>query len=97
MPVLCASPAAVTTLWMAGCWSGNQPHPRHVLFVERPGILERGTGGLAPDGRGVGAVAVERRVQVDQVYGFGVQPAQNVEVIARPDRARREVARRLLE
>ena len=38
------------------CWSAINPHPRHVLFVECPGILERGTGGLAPDGRGVGTV-----------------------------------------
>ena len=76
---------------------GNQPHPRHVLFVERPGILERGTGGLAPDRCGVGAVAVERRVQVDQVHRLGVDAPEYVQVVAGPDRARREVARRLAE
>ena len=49
------------------------------------------------DGRGVGTIRVEGRVQVDQVYGFRVDAPEYVEIIAGPDRARREVARRLAE
>ena len=46
---------------------------------------------------GVGGQAVERRVQVDQVYGTGVDAPENVQVVAGPDGTWRVVAFRLLE
>ena len=38
-----------------------------VQVVKGPGVLERGTGGCAADGCLVGAVGVERQIQVDEV------------------------------
>ena len=60
----------------------DQSEPRRVQVVQRPGILERRPGGPAADGRRVVAIAVEGRVQVDQVYRLGVEPAQDVQVVA---------------
>ena len=79
----------------AGVPVGDQPKPRCVQIVERPGVLERGSSRSTTDRRRVVSIAVEGRVQLDQVYRIAVQPAQDVQVVAGPDRARREVAFRL--
>ena len=76
---------------------GDQPDPRKVKIVQCPGILKRGFRRLAADRCRVGAIRVERRVQVDQVYRFGIEPAQDIEIVTRPYRARGKVALRLVE
>ena len=70
---------------------GNQAHPGHVQVREGPCVLEGRASRLRPDGGLVGAVGVERRVQVDQVHAGGVHAAQDVEVVLRPQRLVGEV------
>ena len=70
---------------------GDEPHPGHVQVGQRPGVLEGGAGGGAAHRRGVVAVGVERRVQVDEVDRRGVEAAQDVQVVPGPDRAVGEI------
>ena len=56
-----------------------------VDVLEGPGVLEGGAGGLAADGRFVGAIRVERRVEIDQVHAVAVHAAHDEKIIFRPD------------
>ena len=56
-----------------------------VDVLEGPGVLEGGAGGLAADGRFVGAIRVEGRVEIDQVYAVAVHAAHDEKIIFRPD------------
>ena len=69
-----------------GLLVGNQPHPRNIKVGQRPGVLERCAGRRAAHRGGVVLVGVERRVEVNQVDALAVHPAQDVQVVAGPDR-----------
>ena len=57
-----------------------------VHVIERPGVLERCTGGFTPNGRGVVLIRVKRRVQVDHIHDIPSScPRMIVEVIADKD------------
>ena len=62
-----------------------------VYVIERPGILERRSGGLGADGSFVRAVGVERWVEIDEIDARGVHPEHDLPVVPGPDRAGREV------
>ena len=70
---------------------GDQAHPGHVQVGQGPGVLEGGAGRSAAHRRGVVAVGVERRVQVDEVDRRGVEAAQDVQVVPGPDGSVSEV------
>ena len=63
----------------------------HVHVIERPGILEGRARRLAANGSLVGAIGIERRIQVDQVNAVAVHPPKDGEVVACPDGARHEI------
>ena len=65
--------------------------PADVEVIPGPGVLEGGAGRLGADGGAIGAVGVERRVEVDEVDAGGVQPAEDVQVVANPDCAVPEI------
>ena len=61
---------------------------RHFLaVVQRPDVIEGGAFRRAADGGGVVAVGIERRVQVDEIYGGAVDAAHNGQVVAGKDGA----------
>lgn len=65
----------------------NFANPAVVKVTPRPRVLEGGSGGFTADGRFVKAIAVERRISVNQVDTRVIQPAQNGQVIADEDGA----------
>ena len=65
--------------------------PRHVHIIQSPGVLKRCSRCLRADGSRVGPVAIEGRVKIDQVHGFGVHPPHDGQVIASPHGAGFEV------
>ena len=70
---------------------GDFPVPCLVYVIQRPRILERRAGCLAPDGSRVVLVRVEWRVEIDQFDRFGVHAPEDVEVVSRPYGAVAEV------
>ena len=59
----------------SGVFRLNQVEPCRVDIVERPCVLEFRTCCDAADRSGVVCVAVERRIQVDQVNGIAIDTA----------------------
>ena len=66
--------------------AGDQPEPCHVKVGQRPRVLECRASGLTANRRGVGPIAVDRRVQVDQV-DRGVVARTAPSVAVRPSAA----------
>ena len=64
---------------------GYQSMPGFIHIVQRLSVLEGRSRRLASDRRGIGAVAVEGRIQVYQVNRTGVHSPHDVEVVAGPD------------
>ena len=58
----------------------------HVHIIQAPCVLERGTGCLASYRGLVVSIAVERRIEIDQVTAGVVHATHDGEVVARPDR-----------
>ena len=64
---------------------GNQSHPGDVQVGQCPSVLEGGAGRGASHRRGVVAIGVERRVQIDEVHRRGVEAVQYVRVVSGTD------------
>ena len=71
---------------------GELAQPDHVHVVPGPRVLEERARRLAPHRRRVVPLAVERRVQVDQVHAFAVDAPENGQIVAGVDRAVLDVA-----
>ena len=56
--------------------------PRVIEIAERPSIFERRASRRATDRGFVCAIGVERRIQIDEVYRLGINPPQDMQVIA---------------
>ena len=63
----------------------NQIDPLHVHVTERPGVPELRSRRRRPNGRGVVALRVKGRVQIDQVHRLGVHAPHDREVVPRPN------------
>lgn len=72
---------------------GDLVVPGEVRVVEGPGVFGGCACGLGADGHGGVAVGVEGLVEVDEVDGFGVYAAHDVEVVVGPDSATGRVRR----
>ena len=82
-----------------GGWVAIRKFPVFVDIdiVQRPSVLERCAGGLTAYRRFVGAIRVERRIEIDQVHAGIVHASHDVEIVAGPDRAAGEVSGHRLE
>lgn len=65
--------------------NGFQTH--HINIGEVPCVFEFCSFSRRPDRCGIVRVGIKRRVKIDQIHAPRVQPAHDVEVIARPYRA----------
>ena len=76
MPLPCVS-SAVYCLIQSGFAVGYFAVPCVVYIGERPSIFEGCTCCVAADGCCVVPIGIERRVEIDQIDGFGVYASQD--------------------
>ena len=63
----------------------DEVKPRYVYVLEGPGVLEFCAGCLRADGSGVVGIAVEGRVQVDEVNGFRIHAPHDGQIVLGED------------
>ena len=82
MDLLCAKLGSTDSRIERGLMFSEFAMPCIIKIAERPSIFERRASRLTTDRGFVGAIGVERRIQIDEVYRLRINPPQDMQVIA---------------